>query len=60
MTDNGAGIKEEHKTQLFKLFSTFQDRQRKQNMSGIGLGLVISKLIVEKFDGKIDFLSEYG
>ena len=30
------------------------------NTQGIGLGLVISKLIVEKFGGKINFLSEYG
>jgi K+-sensing histidine kinase KdpD len=29
------------------------------NTSGIGLGLVISKLIVSKFDGIIDFVSKY-
>jgi signal transduction histidine kinase len=29
-------------------------------MNGIGLGLVISKLIVGKFNGTIDFLSTYG
>tara|TARA_B110000285_G_C14529912_1_gene340309 strand:- start:90 stop:245 length:156 start_codon:yes stop_codon:yes gene_type:complete len=28
------------------------------NVNGIGLGLMISKLIVEKFDGKIHFKSE--
>ena len=28
------------------------------NVNGIGLGLMISKLIVEKFDGKILFESE--
>ena len=28
-------------------------------MNGIGLGLVISKMIVKKFDGNINFISEY-
>jgi len=30
------------------------------NIQGIGLGLVISKLIVEKFGEELTFLSEYG
>ena len=29
-------------------------------MNGIGLGLVISKMIVSKFNGSIDFISKYG
>ena len=29
-------------------------------MNGIGLGLVISKLIVGKFNGFINFISKYG
>ena len=36
------------------------DDENRINVNGIGLGLVISKMIVEKFDGKIGFLSEYG
>ena len=29
-------------------------------MNGIGLGLVICKLIVSKFNGHINFISKYG
>ena len=37
-----------------------KDEQKKVNTQGIGLGLVISKLIVQKFGGKLNFFSEYG
>ena len=37
-----------------------KDEKKKINTSGIGLGLVISKLIVHKFDGQIDFTSVFG
>lgn len=37
---------------MFKLFSTFKS-SRQQNSSGIGLGLVICKAIVEFYDGSI-------
>ena len=57
--DNGIGIKKEDQHKLFKLFSLVDDGT-KVNTSGIGLGLVISKLIVEKFNGQINFDSEYG
>ena len=54
------GIKAEDKDKLFKLFGTIESTRTKINLKGIGLGLVISKLIVEKFNGTIDFTSEYG
>ena len=57
--DNGIGIKRKNQDKLFKLFGSIKDEKRQINTNGIGLGLVISKLIVNKFDGYIDFLSKY-
>ena len=34
--------------------------KNKVNTNGIGLGLVISQLIIKKFNGIIDFTSKYG
>jgi signal transduction histidine kinase len=59
IVDSGLGIKKKNKGKLFKLFGSIKDEKRNLNMKGIGLGLVICKLIVEKFDGKIDFISTY-
>ena len=57
--DNGLGIKRKNQSKMFQLFSSFKDEARGINTKGIGLGLVISKQIVEKFNGMIDFLSKY-
>jgi K+-sensing histidine kinase KdpD len=57
--DNGIGIKKENQADLFKLFGSIKDEKRKINMNGIGLGLVISKMIVSQFDGSIDFISTH-
>jgi K+-sensing histidine kinase KdpD len=56
--DSGIGIALGNQEKLFKLFGFVDDNQQ-MNTSGIGLGLMISKLIVEKYDGQIDFESEY-
>ena len=58
--DNGCGIKETDKDQLFKLFGTIDKTRDRINLKGIGLGLVISKLLVERFDGELTFESEEG
>jgi len=60
LIDSGLGIKDEDRCKIFKLFSSFRDNARKINTKGIGLGLVICKKIVEKFNGVIDFDSVYG
>ena len=59
VTDNGLGIKEQDKDKLFKLFGSIKNQKKKINTNGIGLGLVICKLIVSKFGGEIDFTSRY-
>ena len=45
---------------MFKMFGSVKDVKRKINTQGIGLGLVISQMIVEHFGGQISFESEHG
>jgi signal transduction histidine kinase len=59
VVDSGVGIKEEDKSRLFKMFGSIKDEGKKINVHGVGLGLVICKMIVNKFDGYIDFVSKY-
>jgi len=59
VTDTGVGIRDQDKEKLFKMFGSIKDEEKKLNLKGIGLGLVISKLIVEKFSGCIDFISKF-
>ena len=55
--DTGIGIKEEDKDKLFKLFGYVQDSHQ-MNVHGIGLGLTISKKIIEQFGGEISMTSK--
>lgn len=57
--DSGIGIKDEDKEKIFKLFGSIKDEKKNVNTKGIGLGLVISKMIVLKFNGTIDFISNW-
>jgi K+-sensing histidine kinase KdpD len=41
------------------MFGSIKDDKKKINTDGLGRGLVISKLIVNKFGGNIDFFSKY-
>lgn len=59
VNDNGVGIKKKNKGKLFRLFGSIKNQKKKVNIQGIGLGLVISKMIVERFGGYIDFISRY-
>ena len=58
VTDTGNGLTPEQQTHIFKPF----DRAGSENsgISGTGLGLVISKDLINRMNGTIDFESEAG
>jgi K+-sensing histidine kinase KdpD len=58
--DSGIGIHQDNQDKLFQLFGSIKNEKQGINTQGVGLGLVICKLIVEKFEGKIDFISKYN
>lgn len=41
------------------MFGSIKDEKKNINNKGIGLGLVICKIITKKFGGEIDFVSKY-
>jgi signal transduction histidine kinase/CheY-like chemotaxis protein len=57
--DTGIGIKPEHKDKLFEAFSQ-ADSSTSRKFGGTGLGLTISRLLVEKMGGRMWVESEYG
>lgn len=59
VSDTGIGIKKKNHKKLFKMFVSIKNIRKKINTKGIGLGLCISKLIVNKFNGEISFTSKY-
>jgi len=57
--DTGRGIKEEDREKLFESFQRLElDKNR--HIEGTGLGLNISKQLVESMGGKIEVVSKYG
>ena len=59
VADTGIGIKPEDQEKLFQSFRRV-DEKRNRNIEGTGLGLVISKQLVELMGGRIWVKSEYG
>ncbi|MFO1390230.1 ATP-binding protein [Cellvibrio sp.] len=59
VTDRGAGIAPEFKANIFKIF-TQADSSTTRQAEGSGLGLTISKELVEKMGGRIGFTSSVG
>jgi CheY-like chemotaxis protein len=57
--DSGLGIKEEDLNRLFNAFLQVNS-EATRNKEGTGLGLTISKQLVEQMGGKITVESEYG
>jgi CheY-like chemotaxis protein len=53
--DHGVGISQTDQLMLFKLFGNLESKQKHQ---GVGLGLVISKCIVEEMKGEIQVFSK--
>jgi len=57
--DNGSGIAEEHQHKLFQRFFRI-DKARTRAGGGAGLGLAITKMIVEQHQGQISVSSSLG
>ena len=54
--DTGIGIKPEDLAKLFQFFSQVSS-SKNINKSGMGLGLTISKMIIQQLGGEIDVTS---
>jgi signal transduction histidine kinase len=59
MVDNGVGIRREDQTSIFEPFTQL-DTQPEEKKQGTGLGLPLTKQLVELLGGKIWAESEYG
>lgn len=59
ITDQGPGIPEEFRSRIFQRFAQAKDSDSRK-VSGTGLGLNISKSIVERLNGSIGFETELG
>ncbi|MDR1731301.1 MAG: response regulator [Synergistaceae bacterium] len=57
--DSGIGIKEEDQVRLFTAFGRVNEKETR-DIAGTGLGLALTKELVDLMDGSITFTSEYG
>ena len=59
VNDTGIGIKKDDLEKLFKSFQRLEESKNRK-IEGTGLGLNITKQLVEMMDGSIEVKSEYG
>ena len=60
ISDTGIGIKESDYDKMFVKFSRIHNQENYRSIEGTGLGLVITKSLVELLGGTITFESKYG
>jgi len=58
--DSGVGIKQEDLPKLFSMFGMLDQHRKQLNSSGTGIGLSISKILVENLGGQIQVDSWVG
>lgn len=56
--DNGIGVRDKDQRQLFQMFGTIK-YTRKMNTKGVGLGLVICRMLSEQFGGFAQMFSKF-
>jgi two-component system phosphate regulon sensor histidine kinase PhoR len=59
VSDTGKGISSQHLPRIFDRFYRV-DKSRSRELGGVGLGLSISKALVESHDGQIEVESTLG
>ena len=59
VTDTGSGISQENMNKLFKSFQRIEEKKNR-NVEGTGLGLTITKQLIDLMNGTITVESEYG
>lgn len=60
VSDSGQGIRPEHIDQVFEPFFTTKSRQDQPDRRGLGLGLTISRQLIEESGGRLTVESRYG
>lgn len=60
VTDTGSGIPPEYLNKIFEPYQQIPREQSNNTERGIGLGLTISKQLVNKMGGEIQVVSEWG
>lgn len=62
ISDHGQGISNKERRQLFQRFTKYEEGTEKDatQMYAMGLGLYVSKVIIERHDGKLEVESETG